>query len=96
MAIQSKSAPIGPWGKATAGATGAVLANALVYPLDMCAHRNLVSSFFFLSFFYRQTKNKLTAPSRIASRPVFKSKKSASPVKPPTPLHHITPQHGMR
>lgn len=26
---------IGPWGKATAGATGAVLANALVYPLDM-------------------------------------------------------------
>lgn len=35
MAIQSKSAPIGPWGKATAGATGAVLANALVYPLDM-------------------------------------------------------------
>ena len=38
MAIQSKSAPIGPWGKATAGATGAVLANALVYPLDLCAH----------------------------------------------------------
>lgn len=35
MAIQSKAAPIGPWGKATAGATGAVLANALVYPLDM-------------------------------------------------------------
>ena len=35
MAIQSKVAPIGPWGRATAGATGAVLANALVYPLDM-------------------------------------------------------------
>lgn len=39
MAIQSKSAPIGPWGKATAGATGAVLANALVYPLDMYVPR---------------------------------------------------------
>lgn len=35
MAIQSKSTPIGPWGKATAGAAGAVLANTLVYPLDM-------------------------------------------------------------
>lgn len=39
MAIQSKSAPIGPWGKATAGATGAVLANALVYPLDIVKTR---------------------------------------------------------
>ncbi|KAK7726436.1 ADP/ATP carrier protein [Cytospora paraplurivora] len=39
MAIQSKSAPIGPWGKATAGATGAVLANALVYPLDLVKTR---------------------------------------------------------
>jgi len=47
MAAQSKPAPIGPWGKATAGAAGAVLANALVYPLDLyvqackvgvCAH----------------------------------------------------------
>ncbi|KAK4239763.1 mitochondrial carrier domain-containing protein [Achaetomium macrosporum] len=35
MAVQSKPAPIGPWGKATAGAAGAVLANALVYPLDL-------------------------------------------------------------
>lgn len=35
MPVQSKPADIGPWGKATAGATGAVLANALVYPLDM-------------------------------------------------------------
>ncbi|PSR75088.1 mitochondrial carrier domain-containing protein [Coniella lustricola] len=39
MAIQSKAAPIGPWGKATAGATGAVLANALVYPLDVVKTR---------------------------------------------------------
>jgi hypothetical protein len=36
MAVQSKIAPIGPWGKATAGAAGAVLANTLVYPLDLC------------------------------------------------------------
>ncbi|KAH8782892.1 mitochondrial carrier domain-containing protein [Diaporthe sp. PMI_573] len=39
MAIQSKATPIGPWGKATAGATGAVLANALVYPLDIVKTR---------------------------------------------------------
>lgn len=39
MAIQSKVAPIGPWGRATAGATGAVLANALVYPLDIVKTR---------------------------------------------------------
>ena len=31
----SKAAPLPPWGSAVAGATGAVLANALVYPLDM-------------------------------------------------------------
>jgi hypothetical protein len=30
-----KLAPLPPWGSAVAGATGAVLANALVYPLDM-------------------------------------------------------------
>jgi hypothetical protein len=35
MAVQSKPAPIGPWGKATAGAAGAVFANALAYPLDL-------------------------------------------------------------
>jgi len=27
--------PLPPWGSAVAGATGAVLANTLVYPLDM-------------------------------------------------------------
>ncbi|GAB1320428.1 ADP/ATP carrier protein [Madurella fahalii] len=35
MAAQSKPAPIGPWGRASAGAAGAVFANALVYPLDL-------------------------------------------------------------
>ncbi|KAL2024461.1 hypothetical protein VTK56DRAFT_8272 [Thermocarpiscus australiensis] len=35
MGVQSKPAPIGPWGRATAGAAGAVFANALVYPLDL-------------------------------------------------------------
>ncbi|CAK7223567.1 ADP/ATP carrier protein [Sporothrix bragantina] len=38
MTVQSKPV-IGPWGKATAGATGAVLANALVYPLDIVKTR---------------------------------------------------------
>ena len=37
MAVQSKVAPLPSWGYAVAGATGAVLANALVYPLDMYA-----------------------------------------------------------
>lgn len=35
MAVQSKELVLGPWGKAVAGATGAVFANILVYPLDM-------------------------------------------------------------
>ncbi|KAK1992948.1 mitochondrial carrier [Colletotrichum falcatum] len=39
MAAQSKSAPISAWGKAVAGASGAVLANALVYPLDIVKTR---------------------------------------------------------
>ena len=29
--------PLPPWGNALAGATGAVLANSIVYPLDMYA-----------------------------------------------------------
>ncbi|KLU83499.1 peroxisomal adenine nucleotide transporter 1 [Magnaporthiopsis poae ATCC 64411] len=44
MAAQAKSAPIGPWGRATAGAAGAVLANALVYPLDIVKTRLQVQS----------------------------------------------------
>jgi len=35
MAAKAGKAPLPPWGNALAGATGAVLANALVYPLDM-------------------------------------------------------------
>jgi hypothetical protein len=35
MTGQSKPAALSPWGSAVAGATGAVLANAIVYPLDM-------------------------------------------------------------
>ncbi|EED16887.1 peroxisomal carrier protein, putative [Talaromyces stipitatus ATCC 10500] len=35
MTGQSKPARLSPWGSAVAGATGAVLANALVYPLDI-------------------------------------------------------------
>ncbi|KAG6124512.1 hypothetical protein E4U38_008427 [Claviceps purpurea] len=38
MGAQSKS-DISPWGRAAAGATGAVLANALVYPLDIVKTR---------------------------------------------------------
>ena len=40
MGAQSKEAPIPAWGLAVAGATGAALANALVYPLDMLAKRS--------------------------------------------------------
>jgi len=39
MAVQSKVAPLPSWGYAVAGATGAVLANALVYPLDIVKTR---------------------------------------------------------
>ncbi|PKS12898.1 hypothetical protein jhhlp_000238 [Lomentospora prolificans] len=39
MAVQSKQDLISPWGRAAAGATGAVLANALVYPLDIVKTR---------------------------------------------------------
>ncbi|KAI1816023.1 mitochondrial carrier [Poronia punctata] len=39
MGVQSKPAPLPPWGAAVAGATGAVLANALVYPLDIVKTR---------------------------------------------------------
>lgn len=42
MAGQSKEVP--PWGLAVAGATGAVLANALVYPLDMCVSLNIATA----------------------------------------------------
>lgn len=39
MGAQSKEAVIPPWGLAVAGATGAVMANALVYPLDIVKTR---------------------------------------------------------
>jgi hypothetical protein len=35
MAGASKLEKLPPWGNAVAGSAGAVLANALVYPLDM-------------------------------------------------------------
>ncbi|KAM0275842.1 hypothetical protein ACHAQH_007352 [Verticillium albo-atrum] len=39
MAVQSKPVNLAPWGRAVAGASGAVLANALVYPLDIVKTR---------------------------------------------------------
>ncbi|KAF2198615.1 mitochondrial carrier [Delitschia confertaspora ATCC 74209] len=39
MGGQSKVQPLPPWGNAVAGATGAVIANALVYPLDIVKTR---------------------------------------------------------
>lgn len=43
MTGQSKEAPLPPWGYALAGATGAVLANAAVYPLDMFVFSHHIS-----------------------------------------------------
>lgn len=37
MSGKAAQPPLPPWGSALAGATGAVLANAIVYPLDMYA-----------------------------------------------------------
>ncbi|KAI9894059.1 MAG: ADP/ATP carrier protein [Vezdaea aestivalis] len=39
MTAQSKAVPLPPWGLAVAGATGAVIANAAVYPLDIVKTR---------------------------------------------------------
>jgi len=39
MAPPAAAVPLPPWGSAVAGATGAVLANALVYPLDIVKTR---------------------------------------------------------
>jgi len=39
MAPSTKPTPLPPWGSAVAGATGAVLANAIVYPLDIVKTR---------------------------------------------------------
>ncbi|MCJ1479040.1 ADP/ATP carrier protein [Lambiella insularis] len=39
MAAKAGQPPLPPWGNALAGATGAVLANALVYPLDIVKTR---------------------------------------------------------
>ena len=44
MAGQSKPT-LSPWGSAVAGATGAVLANAMVYPLDLYATNFLSKTF---------------------------------------------------
>ena len=35
MPSKADRLPLPPWGNAVAGATGAVLANAVVYPLDV-------------------------------------------------------------
>lgn len=45
MPANAGQPPLPPWGNALAGATGAVLANAIVYPLDMWV--NLLSFYFF-------------------------------------------------
>jgi len=50
MGAQSKPVPIGPWGRATAGAAGAVFANSLVYPLDLYVKREAP----LCSLFYRR------------------------------------------
>ncbi|KAI4156198.1 MAG: hypothetical protein LQ341_000044 [Variospora aurantia] len=39
MPAKSTQAPLPPWGNALAGATGAILANAMVYPLDIVKTR---------------------------------------------------------
>jgi len=60
MGVQSKEV-IPPWGLAVAGASGAVLANALVYPLDMYEAWSLI-------------RDALNANQPAESRRVFKSK----------------------
>lgn len=47
MASKTGQPPLPPWGNALAGAVGAVLANAIVYPLDML-DRILTNAFLFV------------------------------------------------
>jgi hypothetical protein len=73
MAVMSKEAAIPPWGLAVAGATGAVLANAMVYPLDMCVpyHSPSLPSpiFYRLSLFsYNENVTNESTVSRHASK----------------------------
>ena len=42
MPTKTDQPPLPPWGNALAGATGAVLANAIVYPLDMYVELSIV------------------------------------------------------
>lgn len=47
MTGQSKPMRLSPWGSAVAGATGAVLANAMVYPLDLFVNIMIMSPGYF-------------------------------------------------
>ena len=44
MPTKAGQPPLPPWGNALAGATGAVLANAIVYPLDMYVELSIVDN----------------------------------------------------
>ena len=44
MSTKADQPPLPPWGNALAGATGAVLANAIAYPLDMYAELPVVDN----------------------------------------------------
>ena len=57
--------PLPPWGNALAGATGAVLANAIVYPLDMYAELSAVKkSRGARADSAEQSQDSLTGPSK--------------------------------
>jgi hypothetical protein len=74
MASKAGRQPLPPWGNALAGATGAVLANAMVYPLDM-------SVFFHPFSQYLETCANLSFPNRVKTRlQVQVKRKSTDPV----------------
>lgn len=69
MASKPNQIPLPPWGNALAGATGAVLANAVVYPLDM-SDKILANTHLLISLPTDHTV--LPVESKLGSR--FKSK----------------------
>jgi hypothetical protein len=87
MGAQSKQT-LPPWGYAVAGATGAVLANAVVYPLDM-----YVFPFALVLLWNRVDCGELRGGTRRARGELGNSRASTSELSATLPREFPRPQH---